>query len=74
MFVEKVRSLWGDARRRDEVESAPAEEPDGGRTEPVSSLFSCPECDVVYIALDKQQCSNCRSEVREVRSTLSNVP
>ncbi len=35
------------------------------------NLFQCPTCSVVFIAEEKQQCSECENEVEQVRSTLS---
>lgn len=36
-----------------------------------STLFKCPNCGTVYIAVDKQQCSDCDSTVESIASTLS---
>lgn len=33
-------------------------------------LFRCPSCDTVYVAIDKEACSNCGTGVKQVRSTL----
>lgn len=70
MLGEKVRSVWADVQSMTETSSPLADE---GRdaTEPNSSLFQCSECDVVYIALEKDRCSSCREEVTEVSPTLS---
>lgn len=71
MLEEKVRSLWpgrGDAAGGE----PPAEEPPGSPSAgPSSKLFSCSQCDVVYIALEKDVCSSCRGELREVPKTFS---
>lgn len=70
MLKEKVRSIWnltegGDRSAADTSETR-ASTPD-------SKLFSCPQCDVVYLALEKDVCSSCRSEVREVSTTFSHT-
>ena len=72
MIGETVRSLLTGTGITNPFESSD----DGGsarrRSVPQSSLFSCPECDVVYIAIDKETCSSCRGDVREVSPTLTN--
>ena len=70
MLGEKVRSVWADVQRMTEASSPLADEETEG-AEPNSSLFQCSECDVVYIALEKDRCSGCREEVTEVSPTLS---
>jgi hypothetical protein len=37
------------------------------------SLFACRECDSVYIALEKQTCSSCRTAVERVPATVNNT-
>lgn len=70
MLGEKVRSIWADAKRM--TDSGPTGTTDeDAPTGPNSSLFQCSECDEVYIALEKDRCSNCRTEVTEVSPTLS---
>ena len=69
MLGEKVRDIWADVQSMTDAgtegaaEESPAAAPD-------SSLFQCSECDVVYIALEKDRCSSCRNEVTEVSPTL----
>ena len=70
MLGEKVRSVWADVQSMTETSSPLADE-ETEATEPNSSLFQCSECDVVYIALEKDRCSSCREEVTEVSPTLS---
>jgi hypothetical protein len=81
MLVEKVRTLWTDMRgemgdddgaigAEDPGQDAAAAEP-AGESMPDSRLFSCPECDAVYLALEKERCSSCRAEVTEVRGSLA---
>ncbi|WP_123538264.1 hypothetical protein [Halosimplex salinum] len=36
-----------------------------------SSLFRCPGCETVYVAVDKDTCSTCESAVEPVPSTQS---
>lgn len=70
MLEEKVRSLWpgGDA----EGSERPADDAQGSAaSSPTSKLFSCSQCDVVYIALEKEVCSSCRGELREVPTTFT---
>jgi hypothetical protein len=70
MLGEKVRDLWAGAKRVTDAGSTP---PDDASTDegPRSSLFQCSECDVVYVAIEKDRCSSCRNEVTEVSQTLS---
>lgn len=72
MFEEKVRVLWDNVRGDVDGETQPsgASEPSGSG--PRSKLFRCPECEVVYLALEKDVCSSCRGEVTEVSQTLTN--
>lgn len=70
MLGEKVRSLWADAKNMTDsgttVEGEASSAP-----EPNSTLFQCSECDVVYVAIEKDRCSSCRNEVTEVSQTIS---
>lgn len=70
MLGEKVRSVWADVQNMTGTSSL-LEDEDTEVAEPNSSLFQCSECDVVYIALEKDRCSSCREEVTEVSPTLS---
>lgn len=70
MLGEKVRSIWADAKQLTDSATAGAADGDAP-TGPNSSLFQCSECDEVYIALEKDRCSNCRTEVTEISPTLS---
>lgn len=78
MFLEKARGLWATVRgstgddagtgfARDATAGERAEGSSAERdSTPESKLFRCPECDVVYLALEKETCSGCRNEVTEV--------
>ena len=71
MLEQKVRALWpggGDPEGSDR----PADDASGSSTSgPSSKLLSCSQCDVVYIALEKDVCSSCRGELREVPKTFT---
>lgn len=70
MIVEKMRSVWTrDGETGGEHASEDADE--RRSSTPDSKLFSCPTCDVVYLALEKDVCSSCSGEVREVSPSLS---
>ncbi|QLD91119.1 hypothetical protein HWV07_19540 [Natronomonas salina] len=70
MLKEKVQSLWSRSRTNGgDAPSTGGSEP--AASTPDSKLFSCPQCDVVYLALEKDVCSSCRGEVREVSTTFS---
>lgn len=77
MFLKKARRVWSGVRSGDDGDAdagsgaGAAEVDDAGRSTPESKLFRCPECDVVYLALEKENCSSCRNEVREVPGSLS---
>jgi len=34
--------------------------------EPESNLYECPSCDAVYVAIDKETCSSCRTSVERI--------
>lgn len=70
MLVEKVRSVW-ERGQESGSETTSDESEERGASTPDSKLFSCPECDVVYIALEKDVCSSCSGDVREVSPSLS---
>ena len=71
MLARKVRSLW--SRTGDEEGSERPHDDARGTagSGSASKLFSCSECDVVYIALEKEVCSSCRGELREVPKTFT---
>ena len=69
MLGEKVRGIWADVTSMTDSGARGAEDASGA--EPDSSLFQCSHCDEVYIALEKDRCSSCRTEVTEVSPTLS---
>ena len=50
--------------------AAPAN-PDEGSDDPTGNLFHCSSCSVVFIAEEKEICSECETEVEQVSSTLS---
>jgi hypothetical protein len=70
MLGEKARDIWADVQTMTDSGVPGADGATAGR-DPDSSLFQCSECDVVYIALEKDRCSSCRKEVTEVSPTLS---
>ena len=74
MFEEKVRALWDDVRGDAGGKTRPggASEDAGPGARPSSKLFRCPDCEVVYLAVEKDVCSSCRAEVTEVSPTLTN--
>lgn len=43
----------------------PAEK-EGEHTETESQLYECPDCQQVYVAIDKDICSSCETEVEAV--------
>lgn len=65
--LSRLRSVW--TLTRDLV--GPDGESDDGREEQSPDLFHCDSCGVVYIATEKDGCSNCTNEVEQVSSTLS---
>ncbi|MFU1781671.1 hypothetical protein ACM16X_09845 [Haloarcula japonica] len=34
--------------------------------EPESNLYECPSCDAVFVAIDKETCSSCRTSVKKI--------
>lgn len=72
MLGEKVRSLWERTRSVRTDDSSPKTEMSRTeRAESHSKLFRCPECEVVYLAFEKDACSDCRMELTEVSATLT---
>ena len=61
-----VRSLTG----REQDGSEPGSGPDASDGTD-SALFHCPRCDTVYIAGEKDTCSDCGTAVNRVPSALS---
>ena len=60
------RGTAGEATLERDAEHSEAEgleDPEGGRRVP---LFQCPECETVYLATEKETCSNCGSAVEQV--------
>lgn len=39
-------------------------------TESPSSLYKCPECQLVYVAAEKQTCGTCQTSVTEIDKSL----
>lgn len=71
MIAEKVRSLWADRTTETRRGKLGEDDAETGDSEASAKLFSCPDCDVVYIADEKETCSACRQSVTEVSPTLS---
>lgn len=71
MLAQKVRSLWSDTGEEEGSRRPGGDTPGSAASSSASKLFSCSECDVVYIALEKEVCSSCRGEVREVPKTFT---
>jgi hypothetical protein len=73
MLEDTVRALWADVRgvSGGKARSSGAAGEAGSGARPNSKLFRCPDCEVVYLALEKESCSSCRGEVTEVSPTLT---
>lgn len=71
MLAEKVRSLWSGTGDEEGSQRPADAAPGTASSSPASKLFSCSECDVVYIAREKEVCSSCRSELHEVPKTFN---
>ncbi|MDT3435314.1 hypothetical protein [Haloarcula sp. 1CSR25-25] len=39
---------------------------DGEADEPESNLYECPSCESVFVAIDKETCSSCRTPVERI--------
>ena len=46
----------------------------GPHASPNTTLFECPACENVYVAVEKSTCSDCDTPVEEVAATLSDDP
>lgn len=71
--VRSVVDWMGSVGRRvrdSDIRGTPETETDP-RPGPRSSLFQCPACETVYVAIDKASCRECDAAVTRVPSTLS---
>ncbi|MFB6173224.1 MAG: hypothetical protein ABEI39_01135 [Halobacteriales archaeon] len=71
-FGSRIRAVLSDARARAGGEAAVGTAGRGAATDrPDTSLFECPDCHTVYVAVEKSTCSSCDAAVEEVAATLS---
>lgn len=62
----------GPARNQPEGGSSNEEEPNPSSTDQNSpSLFQCPSCQSVYVAVEKVECSSCDTAVEQLDTTRS---
>lgn len=66
-----VSVVEGQLGRKNESPTQTDDEDLSPADESRSTLYQCPDCESVYVALDKQTCSTCDAAVEEVPSTLS---
>jgi hypothetical protein len=67
--VELLGSVRGEAPP---VEGSGSTDPEPG-DDGTPSLFQCPDCRRVYVAVDKEACGSCKTPVERVPSTFDEV-
>jgi len=71
---DRVRSTlhptWSEETRESDEDDLASTEADT-ESDGTGNLFHCHQCGVVFIATEKETCSQCDVEVEQVRSTLS---
>ena len=54
------------AEKRVKAGSAGGSGDDADADEPESNLYECPSCESVFVAIDKETCSSCRTSVERI--------
>jgi hypothetical protein len=54
------------AEKRVKASSATGSGDDADDDEPESNLYECPSCESVFVAIDKETCSSCRTSVERI--------
>lgn len=68
-----VAAVEGQFRKTDDASDG-EDDGEADRTQqdaPRAALFQCPDCESVYVAVDKGRCETCETAVEQVPSTLS---
>lgn len=66
--VSAVEGQFG--RKNEAVDQEDDEDPTPPEG-PQPALFQCPDCESVFVAVDKQTCATCETDVEQVPSTFS---
>lgn len=66
-----VAAVEGQFGRSNEAATQDGDEDPTPPEAPESTLFQCPDCESVFVAIDKETCDTCDAAVEEVPSTLS---
>lgn len=70
-FSSVVSAVEGQLGGKDEAAAREDDEDPSSPDEPQPALFQCPDCESVYVAVDKRTCTTCETAVEQVPSTLS---
>ncbi|MGB9932203.1 hypothetical protein [Haloarcula amylolytica] len=54
------------AGKRAQANSTSGSGDDADADEPESNLYECPSCESVFVAIDKETCSSCRTPVERI--------
>ena len=54
------------AEKRVQASSASGSSDGSDADEPESNRYECPSCDAVFVAIDKETCSTCRTSVKRI--------
>lgn len=65
-----LSAVEGQFDRTDEPPAQEDDEDPGLPEGPQAALFQCPDCESVYVAIDKRTCTACETAVERVPSTL----
>ena len=62
-FITRMRSVVTGRSNGSAPTTQPHVQDEPTTEEPATSLFQCPSCNSVYIAIEMEQCSNCEIAV-----------
>ena len=70
--VSAVGATLGRTEEASEESTAKSDDADPSpQNDARSTLYQCPDCESVYVAIDKEACDTCDTAVEEIPSTLS---
>ena len=67
-LLSVARAQFSDLVTQDQSAPEPTD-PDRERNGDRSALFRCPSCELVFVAVEKEQCSHCESQVTKIEET-----
>jgi hypothetical protein len=67
-FIARLRRAIGVKDRTDQNDATPEQS-----DTPKPSLYQCPSCETVFVAVDKQTCSTCETDVERVPTAVTEI-